>query len=120
MPPMKVPRSTPSEMADEPMTSCRSWNQTISYTSAAQPLPTKSSSNAGMNRRAFIQENLSETGLRIVSLACMPLEYRELIRPAARIRLGLGQARTEAHTEARRKRRRTENWQRSSAAQAAE
>jgi len=27
---MKVPSNTPSEIADEPMTSCRSWNQTIS------------------------------------------------------------------------------------------
>ena len=30
MPPMNVPSSTPSETADEPMTSCSSWNQTIS------------------------------------------------------------------------------------------
>ena len=30
MPPMNVPSSTPSETADEPITSCSSWNQTIS------------------------------------------------------------------------------------------
>ncbi len=30
MPPMKVPSSTPSETADDPMLSERSWNQTIS------------------------------------------------------------------------------------------
>ena len=30
MPPMNVPSSTASETADEPITSWRSWNQTIS------------------------------------------------------------------------------------------
>ncbi len=30
MPPMNVPSSTPMETAVEPMTSCSSWNQTIS------------------------------------------------------------------------------------------
>ena len=30
MPPMNVPSSTPSETADEPITSWSSWNQTIS------------------------------------------------------------------------------------------
>src|SRR3954466_5752234 len=73
-----------------------------------------------MNRRAFIQESLSRQETRIVSLARIPLEYRELIRPARRVRLGDGYAYTEAHTEARRKRRRTEKWQPSSAAEAAE
>ena len=53
---MNVPSSTPSETADEPITSCSSWNQTTSYISAAQPLPTNSSSNAGRNRRGVIRE----------------------------------------------------------------
>ena len=30
MPPMNVPSSTPSETAEEPTTSCSSWNHTIS------------------------------------------------------------------------------------------
>ena len=30
MPPMKTPSSTPSDTADEPIDSCRSWNQTTS------------------------------------------------------------------------------------------
>ena len=30
IPPMNVPRSTPSEIADEPITSWSNWNQTIS------------------------------------------------------------------------------------------
>ncbi len=55
MPPMNVPSSTPIETADEPITSCSSWNQTTSYISAAQPLPTNSSSSAGRNRRGVIR-----------------------------------------------------------------
>ena len=51
---MNVPRSTPIDTADDPITSWRSWNQTTSYISAAQPLPTKSSSSAGRNRRGVI------------------------------------------------------------------
>src|SRR6187455_1739125 len=47
MPPMNVPRSTPRETADEPMISSSSWNHTTSYTSAAAPLPTKSSHRSG-------------------------------------------------------------------------
>src|SRR6185436_4670550 len=54
IPPMNVPRSTPIETADEPITSWRSWNQTTSYISAAQPLPTNSSSSAGRYRRGVI------------------------------------------------------------------
>ena len=30
IPPMNVPSSTASEIAEEPMTSCSIWNQTIS------------------------------------------------------------------------------------------
>src|SRR6188472_44221 len=47
MPPMKVPSRTPRETADEPMISWSSWNHTTSYTSAAAPLPTKSSHSRG-------------------------------------------------------------------------
>jgi hypothetical protein len=53
---MKVPRSTPIETADDPITSWSSWNQITSYISAAQPLPTNSRSNAGRNRRGVIRE----------------------------------------------------------------
>src|SRR5438105_7623557 len=52
---MKVPRSTPIDTAEEPMTSWSNWNQTTSYMSAAQPLPTNRSSSAGRNRRGVIQ-----------------------------------------------------------------
>ena len=52
MPPMNVPSSTASETADEPRTSCSSWNQTISYISAAQPLPTNSARTSGNQRSA--------------------------------------------------------------------
>src|SRR5262245_52919845 len=57
MPPMKVPRRTAIDTADDPITSCRSWNQTTSYISAAQPLPTNSSRSAGRNRRGVIIVN---------------------------------------------------------------
>ena len=36
---MYAARSSPNETADEPITNCSSWNQTISYIKAAQPLP---------------------------------------------------------------------------------
>ena len=44
---MKVPSSTPIDTDEEPTNSSSIWNQTISYISAAQPLPTKSSSRIG-------------------------------------------------------------------------
>ena len=47
IPPMKVPSSTPIETDEEPTNSSSIWNQTISYISAAQPLPTNSSSSTG-------------------------------------------------------------------------
>ena len=39
---MYVAKSTPSDTADDPITSSSSWNQTISYTRAAQPLAANS------------------------------------------------------------------------------
>ncbi len=30
MPPMNTPNNTPSDTAEEPMTSCSNWNQTTS------------------------------------------------------------------------------------------
>src|SRR5690349_7178133 len=62
MPPMNVPSSTPMETAEDPITSCSNWNQTTSYMSAAQPLPTKSSRSAGRNRRGVIEKDLSGLG----------------------------------------------------------
>src|SRR5262245_15669567 len=47
MPPINVPSKTPSETAEEPMTSWRSWNQTISYIKAAQPLPMNNRRTSG-------------------------------------------------------------------------
>src|SRR3970040_1676051 len=47
MPPMNVPSSTPIDTDEEPTNSSSIWNQTISYISAAHPLPTNSSSRIG-------------------------------------------------------------------------
>jgi hypothetical protein len=44
---MKIPSRIPRETADEPTESWRSWNQTTSYMSAAQPDPMKRTSRAG-------------------------------------------------------------------------
>lgn len=50
MPPMNVPSNTASETADTPTTSCKTWNQTISYINAAHPDPMKRSSIGGRKR----------------------------------------------------------------------
>jgi hypothetical protein len=57
---MKVPSSTAIDTADDPITSCRSWNQTTSYISAAQPLPTTA---AGAREGTGAASSLSEGDL---------------------------------------------------------
>ena len=54
MPAMNVPSSTAIETADDPSTSCRPWNQMISYISAAQPLPRNSSRTSGKKRSVLV------------------------------------------------------------------
>jgi len=52
------------EMDDEPITSSSNWNHTTSYTSAAQPLPTKRTRRIGRKRRD-VMSGKGSTGFRI-------------------------------------------------------
>ena len=54
MPAMNVPSSTAIDTADDPSTSCRPWNQMISYISAAQPLPRNISRTIGKKRSVLV------------------------------------------------------------------
>ena len=54
MPAMNVPSSTAIDTADDPSTSCRPWNQMISYISAAQPLPRNISRTIGKKRSVVV------------------------------------------------------------------
>jgi hypothetical protein len=60
---MNVARRTPSEIADEPTIRDSSWNQTISYMRAAQPLATKRRTSHGKWRSA----GEVDTGVAIAS-----------------------------------------------------
>jgi hypothetical protein len=64
---MKVPRSTPNEMALEPRLSESIWNQTTSYTSAAAPLPTNRRIRAGRNGAVGVLDS-EEDGLVAVAI----------------------------------------------------
>jgi hypothetical protein len=57
---MKMPSRIPRETADEPTESCRSWNQTTSYMSAAQPDPIKRTSRAGNQLEPCLAEAEAE------------------------------------------------------------
>jgi hypothetical protein len=59
---MKMPSRIPRETADEPTESWRSWNQTTSYMSAAQPDPIKRTSSAGSQLEACLAEAEGEGG----------------------------------------------------------
>src|SRR6266446_6388742 len=50
-PPMNVPSSTASETAEDPTTSCSSWNHTIWYIRAAHPLANDSAPRSRSRRR---------------------------------------------------------------------